>query len=430
MYRYSVQIVIAALVLAGCAKQPSILPKRPPSINPIEQPKKISVDAYLLQAAMLESQGFMYGAAKNYQKAYERTKNREILYKYIQTLYKAKQYDEAFAAVQKALKQYPDDQTLYELLASIEYERGNTSQAIQAIKKAIALGQEPQDMEFLASLFLKQKNYKEALRYFTKAYRLAPKSSTAASIAYIKYFYLDKKDEAIAFLETHVRMYGCDALACRSLATFYGLRNDIEGLISIYKRLYASFGKKEYARKLAEYYIYQKEYKKALRWAKIVGDEKLLLDLYRATKEYDKAFELAQKLFAKTHDYNYLALSAMFEYEKAKKKDPKLLQDVMARFNRALKHVQDPVYLNYLGYLLIEHDLDIPRGIELVKKALQKEPNSGYYLDSLAWGFYKLGRCKEALPLIKRVYFDMNLKDPEVELHLKKIQECVKKEAK
>ena len=165
-----------------------------------------------------------------------------------------------------------------------------------------------------------------------------------------------------------------------------------------------------------------------MRWAKIVGDDKVLLDLYRATKRYDKAYELAQRLFDATHDYNYLALAAMFEYEQAKRKDRKLLEDVVRKFDEALKHVQDPVYLNYLGYLLIDHDMDVERGIELVKKALAKEPDSGYYLDSLAWGYYKQGRCKEALKIMKRVYFDMDLKDPEVELHLKKIEQCAKKD--
>ena len=422
MYRYRIAIIAFVLLLGGCA-----LPKAP-TVTTVSPDSKPGLDALLLQAALLESQGLLPQAAKSYKKAYELSGDRKLLYRHIQTLYRLKAYDEAYQAIKKAQKRYPDDQRLWELLASVEYERGDLNKAAEAIKKAIAMGKKARDLEFLATIYLKQKRFDEALKYYKSAYAMDPKSSTVSSIAYIMYFYLDKKREAIAYLETHIRLYGCDKIACGSLIALYGHENNIDGLIGTYTKLYETYGNKEFAKKVMELYIYQKEYDKALHWAKIVGDDKMLLDLYRATKRYDKAYELAQRLFDTTHDYNYLALAAMFEYEQAKRKDRKLLEDVVRKFDEALKHVQDPVYLNYLGYLLIDHDMDIKRGIELVKKALAKEPDSGYYLDSLAWGYYKLGRCKEALDIIKRVYFDMDLKDPEVELHLKKIEQCAKKE--
>ncbi len=422
MYRYRLAIIIFMLFLGGCA-----LPQAP-TVTTVSLDSKLQLDALLVQAALLESHGLLSQAAKTYKKAYKLSGDKQLLYRYIQTLYRLKAYDEAYRVIKEAQKRYKNDQRLWELLATVEYERGHLNKAAEAIKKAIAMGKKANDLEFLATLYLKQKRFEEALKYYKSAYAMDPKSSTVSSIAYIMYFYLDKKREAIAYLETHIRLYGCDKIACGSLIALYGHENNIDGLISTYSKLYETYGNKEFAKKVMEFYIYQKEYDQALRWAKIVGDEKVLLDLYRATKRYDKAFELARHLFAKTHDYNYLALEAMFEYERAKKKDRKLLEDVVKKFDKALKHVQDPVYLNYLGYLLIDHDMDVQRGIELVKKALSKEPDSGYYLDSLAWGYYKQGKCKEALKIMKRVYFDMNLKDPEVELHLKKIEQCAKKD--
>jgi len=213
-----------------------------------------------------------------------------------------------------------------------------------------------------------------------------------------------------------------------TLASLYGLRNDIDGLISTYTKLYETYKDRTYAKKVMEYYIYQHEYQKAIIWAKRANERKALLDLYRATKNYKAAYKLAMELFAQTKDYDYLAQAAIFEYEMSTEHDPKIIEDVIAKFEKAIKHTKDPVYLNYYGYLLIEHDIDVQKGIELVKRALEQEPDSGYYLDSLAWGYYKIGRCAEALKIMKRVYFDMGLKDPEVELHLKKIEQCAKKE--
>ena len=47
-------------------------------------------------------------------------------------------------------------------------------------------------------------------------------------------------------------------------------------------------------------------------------------------------------------------------------------------------------------YEVITNDVDPEAGIGYVKAALQQEPASPFYLDSLAWGYYKLGRCSEA----------------------------------
>ena len=46
--------------------------------------------------------------------------------------------------------------------------------------------------------------------------------------------------------------------------------------------------------------------------------------------------------------------------------------------------------------------MDIKKGIKLVKEALLKEPNSPFYLDSLAWGYYKIGKCKEAKKIMNK----------------------------
>jgi len=95
---------------------------------------------------------------------------------------------------------------------------------------------------------------------------------------------------------------------------------------------------------------------------------------------------------------------------------------------QAIKKLDNPLYENYLGYLYIEHNINVSRGIELVKKALEKEPDSPYYLDSLAWGYYKLHKCKDAWKIIHKVYYELGLKDPEIQFHLQKIQQCLKDE--
>ena len=69
---------------------------------------------------------------------------------------------------------------------------------------------------------------------------------------------------------------------------------------------------------------------------------------------------------------------------------------MVEKFENIAPQLKNPVHLNYYGYILIDHDLDINKGIKFVEKALEVEPNSAYYIDSLAWGYFKLGNCKKA----------------------------------
>jgi len=55
---------------------------------------------------------------------------------------------------------------------------------------------------------------------------------------------------------------------------------------------------------------------------------------------------------------------------------------------------------------------------------LKRESESAFYIDSLAWGYYKLGRCDEAYKLMKKVVEKLGMEDEEIQIHMKKIKEC------
>jgi tetratricopeptide (TPR) repeat protein len=55
--------------------------------------------------------------------------------------------------------------------------------------------------------------------------------------------------------------------------------------------------------------------------------------------------------------------------------------------------------MNNLAYLLIEKDLDIKEGLELVDRAQKLRPNSLSLFHRKGWGLYKQGKYNEALEL-------------------------------
>ena len=77
---------------------------------------------------------------------------------------------------------------------------------------------------------------------------------------------------------------------------------------------------------------------------------------------------------------------------------------------------------------MIDHNLNITEGMGYVERALKKQPESPFYIDSLAWGHYKKGECAEALRLIRQVESMIGTDEDEVKEHLKAIEKCKTKE--
>jgi tetratricopeptide (TPR) repeat protein len=79
-------------------------------------------------------------------------------------------------------------------------------------------------------------------------------------------------------------------------------------------------------------------------------------------------------------------------YEKMKKIDL-----AEAEFRKILEVSPDYApALNYLGYMLADRNVKLAEALTLITKALDLEPNSGAYLDSLGWVYYKMNRLPEA----------------------------------
>ena len=73
------------------------------------------------------------------------------------------------------------------------------------------------------------------------------------------------------------------------------------------------------------------------------------------------------------------------------------------QFNRAIKLNQDYAEAyNYLGYMYIDRGKKLDKSIKLIKKALEIEPENGYFVDSLGWGYYKRGMLNQAMFQLER----------------------------
>lgn len=87
-------------------------------------------------------------------------------------------------------------------------------------------------------------------------------------------------------------------------------------------------------------------------------------------------------------------------------------------FRQAL--VLDPnnaLALNYLGYMLADHNLKLNEALQLVQRAVKLDPENGAYLDSLGWVHYKLGQYGMAEQVLQKA-ITLIPTDPTVHDHL------------
>ncbi|HTK30846.1 MAG TPA: tetratricopeptide repeat protein [Candidatus Saccharimonadaceae bacterium] len=77
----------------------------------------------------------------------------------------------------------------------------------------------------------------------------------------------------------------------------------------------------------------------------------------------------------------------------------------------------NPRALNSLGYLLADHNEELPEARRMIERAVEMEPDNGAFLDSLGWVYFRLGRLPEARKALERAV-TLTDGDPIVREHL------------
>ena len=65
-------------------------------------------------------------------------------------------------------------------------------------------------------------------------------------------------------------------------------------------------------------------------------------------------------------------------------------RDVLAR------EPDNPTVLNFLGYLLADHNRDLDEAANLIGRAVRQDPDNGAFVDSMGWLYYRQGRLVDA----------------------------------
>lgn len=141
-----------------------------------------------------------------------------------------------------------------------------------------------------------------------------------------------------------------------------------------------------------------------------------IAQIYERARKYKEAEEAARKAEAipgdpRENEMTWFLIGAIFERQKQ-------FDKAEEEFKKVLNvNPKNAAALNYYGYMLADRGLRLDEAKEMIQRALDQEPFSGAYLDSLGWVYYKQNKLAEAETALRKAV-EHESHDPTIRSHL------------
>lgn len=332
---------------------------------------------------------------------------------------------------QKKNKAY--DLEIEKVLADSYLKLGDVKNSIITIEKIKTKENSPLVHEILGSLYYQTNRIEDALTELNKAYDESHSERSLEKLISI-YSNVQNNERIGDLLNTHLEKYGCSQDLCKRSIEFYVKTKQISRVERLLKRIEEQSPTIQNATNLIAVYAYEKKYDEAIEVAKKYPlNRSILLELYVGKGDFTQASIQARKIYDESKNPEMLILSEIYRFELIQDNPSQNeLKSMVTNLKQGIDQIRKeenlpqalPEYLNFLGYLLIDHDLGVEEGIEYVKEALKSNPNSYEFLDSLAWGYYKLGNCQKAKEVFSKIPEGKVLELNELKEHQKTFLNC------
>ncbi len=373
------------------------------------------------------------GSVIIYEKLFLDTKSSEYLKRTIESYLAMQNFDKVILLAQENFEKYPEikEELFYKyIVAAVMLKKYEDA---LVVAKELETYKSPKNSGLLGDLYSILDLYEDSLRNYEFGFQKLQTSNLAIVISNIYYVKLNNKSKAIEFLKTFIDKHGCNQSVCLKLLQYYQNEQNLIGMTEMMEKLYSEYKKEQkienlvkFELTLAELYMQQNK-QKAIDFLFETGNNNLMLaSILEREGLYQKALEVLKKIYLETQDATILGRIAMLEFTIAQ--DKKLvINQVLKNFELALKEKSNADFENFYGYLLIDYNLDYKKGLALVKKAYDTNPENIAYKDSLAWGYFKNNECNLADKYISEVVQKVGFDDKIIQLHHTKIKNCLEK---
>ena len=380
-------------------------------------------DKYILEALDAIDSKDNKKALESYKILYQNTKKIEYLKEQIFALMRLENHKDALAKIKEFEAIIPNDLDILKAKAYIM--RGDLEATIAIWRRILQLEDSVFNNSFIATLYYAKKDFENARAHLIRTYQIDGNDETLLVLASLD---LERKKfgDSLPLIKAHFKdeLNERFALLLLNIASKINKLDEIESLFAYY---FTKKPSKINATNLAKLYYEKKDYGKVIDLAKKFDfDEALLIDIYLAQKDYKNAKIEAQKAYNRTKDSYYLGIMAIVDFEAQDAEGKaKIAPQVIESLKHALKDEPNHIFYNYVGYLMIDYDINVAEGVGFVEQALRAAPENPAYLDSLAWGHFKSNKCEQAKAVMEKIPRDILLKEREMVEHLEAIDKCV-----
>jgi tetratricopeptide (TPR) repeat protein len=321
----------------------------------------------------------------------------------ISQIYRQKrEFDKAADAASKAMEIEPSNlEVRYNQIGLLDAQ-GKTQEALSAMKALVdstvkrnySAGEKSNRivlLERMAAMYRSAEQYDKAIETYRQIPELDPSAASRAAAQVADTYRAAKQfNKALEEVTAASKKYPDDRIVRSVRASILADTGNTAEAVAEAKKLFDGKSDRETWITLAQ--IYEKGHNYA---------------------EMAKAIDEAEKLSTDRDDKENIAFMRGAMYEKQKNFDA-----AEREFRKVLElNPKNTSAMNYLGYMLADRNVKLNEALQLLRGAVDLEPDNGAYLDSLGWVYYRLGDLDKAEQNLQRA-IERFSKDPTVHDHL------------
>lgn len=378
-------------------------------------------------------------AAEQFQRSVELDPDSESGYLLLSAAYQAdKRVSQAIEALNHLVKRMPGSVPGWSALARLHIAAGKKRAALAPAQRAYELrSADPENALVLAIAYELNNRSKDAMPLYEQLYRMNPTNDELITRMVAIYSQLGNLQDALQLLEDTEKASkeSKPGIQMQRAIILWELKRDKEAaelldkLILAYPdsdrlRYMAAIGKERTGKLETAIELYgsipanspfksNAEFRRALNLKELkrlaeaeelvmalldavdAGPELSILaaSIFSDSEKYDSAIDVLEKGYLAHPEVHRLLFVKGVYQEKAGK-----IRDCMNTMRQVIKvDPQNSSAFNFLGYMYAERGENLEEAEKLVRRALELKPDDGYYLDSLGWIQYQMGKVDEAL---------------------------------
>lgn len=312
-------------------------------------------------------------------------------------------------------------------------------------QKALSLaGNDVETIHQIANFFAASGQVAQAIPLYLRVLSLSPEHPSVREKLAYSYIQSDQRAKAVAELEAILKADPAKVYAYEMLAQIYEQEKQFDRAVVNYEQVLLLTPNQPSAyQRVAELFAGPlKRPDKAIdvltearrRFSDLPGFAYLLARALTIAKRYDEAlaaYEQASIEAAQMQD-SLLNGGFYFDWGAAAERGGRI-EKAVELFRRCLRMEDSPEVVaqasNYLGYMWVDRNENLEEAGELIRRALQIDPQNGAYLDSLGWYYYRTGKYDKALVELLRAAEAVREPDSAVFDHLGDTYAKLKNEA-